>query len=353
MNIYSGGSVTTTSDVQTVSMKAPQNLRTEEAKVHQVAKIIILSDKIHSSGDGDMLVGKLKEIKASKMTHFVLFNESEFIENSSNLSFSLEEWSTDSVKSFAPPLLAALVHIMMGSGAANLYLPMLLNILYKDPYFKKIVLYENFKNYNQHKLGLPVHCKATAYKMSQKETNTLVLIQKHFNDLDSLSEQDRNNLLYQRTEEICHMMCCDLETFNPALFAWISEYAAVAKTIAIQKRKSIAEKELGDFTVDTMWKIFYRVGLNESEHGQFIQTLTNETRSHFMANKLIRKVDQYSKSRALELDLPFVLCVGQGHIPTLTSRLKSYSRLPLEVINIEDIAHNSLESIARLIQKGE
>ncbi len=244
----------------------------------------------------------------------------------------------------------------------------LIKFLYQEPYFKKIVLNENFKTYNPHKLGLN---KAIPWEDYHRPTNpkqTIFLkeLQLFFRLLDeelpkfplstredyfeiSVKEQTKH---YATFEHYATFPVMDM-----SILLFIAEYAAVAKTTAISKKL----KEKSPFNVNLLFDMFYSLqkykGLSKEERFIKINKELNENlfnilngfhRSTFMARKVVSKLQLLGKKEGVNLkDYSLFIYVGRAHLDILKEQLSACSHKPIQ---IKDPAKEA-ETVALEVQK--
>ena len=337
------------------TLSPSNNITIAIPSILQVAKIIIFSDSKHSDTKPiDLLNQHLPQIQNRKIVNFISFNEQDVCETLHIHNFSLEEWSYDNDKSFAPSLRLATLKTAWEYIHEKYFSPLLI-ALYVEPYFKEILIQEKFKKYNPYKYGLSKKIAIPNFKMTSEKENALKLVQKEFTLLDFWVNKLPPNIskeafLVAWMDRIHDIISFDKQTYDPSVFSWISEYAAVKKTIAICKIKNIKEKELGDFTLDALWKHFYKHDMDDDEYCKYVDKMRFENATHFMANKIERILKKYIKNVSVSLStFSVVISTGSSHVPILLERLKKYSKQSIEVVATNEIAKYSLDQLEKTI----
>ncbi len=232
------------------------------------------------------------------------------------------------------------VHInLMGS-----YLQ-LINELYLDPYFKKIVLGENFKKYNPHKFGLKKDIPWEYFHpaLTIPYENTLKALQQLFRKLDeelpTIPAAQKKDFLSKKTFDT--MKLCELLGNDFSVLFLIAEYSAVAKTILINK----ASKDAAPFNEAALFDIFYAKPIIEGDLEGLVKpsgtryaralykTFNGIHRSNFMAHKVIVTL---AKLQGKGVDLKkysIYIYVGRDHFQILNDKLSAHALCPIIVKN--------------------
>ncbi len=235
----------------------------------------------------------------------------------------------------------------------------LIMFLYQDLYFRKIVLNENFKTYNPHKLGLD---KAIPWKdrhpeANPKQTTFLKNLQLFFRKMDEelpkvpLSERET---CFQRTVMEKTKYYSTLVEMDMSILFTIVEYAAIAKTTVISTKL----KEKAPFNVNLLFDIFYtypgnvskdeRMKVREELNKKLFEILNGFHRSTFMARKVVSKLQLLGKKEGMNLkDRSVFIYVGIAHLDILKEQLSACSHTPIQ---IKDPAKEA-KAIALEVQK--
>ncbi len=219
----------------------------------------------------------------------------------------------------------------------------LINELYLDPYFKKIVLGENFKKYDPHKLGLEKTIPWTYFHpaLSIPYEKTLKALQQLFRKLDEELPKtpavQKKDLLTRRTFDTLNL-CSRLGNDFSVLFL-IAEYSAVAKTIAVNK----AIKDSAPFNAVALFDIFYAEPILKGDLEGLFQTsgtpygralydtFNGIHRSNFMAHKVIATLAKLQDKGVNLKKYSIYIYVGQYHFQILNDKLSAHALCPIIV----------------------
>jgi len=221
----------------------------------------------------------------------------------------------------------------------------LINELYLDPYFKKIVLGENFKKYDPHKLGLRKDIPWTYFHpaLTIPYENTLKALQQLFRKLDeelpTIPAAQKKEVLTRRTVET--IKSCDRLGNDFSVLFLIAEYSAVVKTIVVNK----AIKDAAPFNVAALFDIFYAKPIIKGDlegllkpsgtpYGRALyKTFNGIHRSNFMAHKVIATLAKLQGKGVNLKTYSIYIYVGQDHFKILNDKLSAHALRPIIVKN--------------------